>query len=73
MDETKAILNAILDGQQVTNAKLEAMELRLARVEGHVAEMKEQLNEVSGSVNYLVHKAGEHDRDIHVLKRKVAE
>lgn len=87
MDETTAILNAILEGQQVTHAKLDAMELRLARVEGHVAEMdkrlarvetygaetKEQLADVLSTEKYLVHKAGEHERDIYVLKARAGE
>lgn len=87
LDETKAILNAILEGQQAIGAKLEAMDLRLARVEGHVGEMDkrlgrveahvaqntEDLGDVLSSVKYLVHKAGEHERDIYVLKSKAGE
>ena len=40
------------------------------RVEGHVAATKEQLGDVQSSVTYLGHKAGEHERDIYVLKNK---
>lgn len=50
MDATKVILHAILEGQQVTNAKLEAMDLRLVRVEGHVADIHERLALVEGHV-----------------------
>ncbi|GJM74714.1 hypothetical protein HMSSN036_69300 [Paenibacillus macerans] len=58
-----AILHALREGQEVTNAKLDGMEQRLSLVEGEVKGVKE-------SVDFLVHKMGEHDRDLYVLKTK---
>lgn len=101
MDEAIGVLNAILEGQKVTHAKLEGMELRLSRVEGHLVKVDERLDriearldhveerlnlltdyavetrsrvtDVQSSLGFLVHKVGQHEHDIHVLKAKLAE
>lgn len=63
LKEMVAILHALREGQEVTNVKLDGMEQRLSLVEGEVKGVKE-------SVDFLVHKMGEHDRDLYVLKTK---
>ncbi|WP_156807473.1 hypothetical protein [Effusibacillus pohliae] len=40
----------------------------VAGLKQDVAEMKGQLDEVTQSAHYLVHKTGEHEREIYVLK-----
>lgn len=49
LKEMVAILRALREGQEVTNAKLDGMEQRLSRVEGEVTGIKV-------SVDFLVHK-----------------
>ncbi|MFW5434335.1 hypothetical protein [Paenibacillus apiarius] len=67
MEEVKGLLRAILENQQVTNAKLEAMEIGLAKFEG---ETKGNFEELQSQLDYIAGKLGEHDRDLYVLKRK---
>lgn len=63
LKEMAAILRAIRENQEVTNAKLDGIEMRLSSLEGEVKSVTE-------SVDYLVHKMGEHDRDLYVIKTK---
>lgn len=63
MDEIKALLKAVIENQAVTNAKLDAIEMRLAKNEGNVIEILSQLD-------YLAGKLGQHDRDLYVMKQR---
>ncbi|MFB5758835.1 hypothetical protein [Paenibacillus medicaginis] len=63
LQEMAALLRAIRENQEVTNAKIDGIELRLSSLEGEVKGVTE-------SVDYLVHKLGEHDRDLYVIKTK---
>ncbi|WP_148277924.1 hypothetical protein [Paenibacillus popilliae] len=66
MEEIKALLIAIIENQQVTNAKLDAMEMRQAKFEG---ETKGSFEDLQKQFDYIAGKLGEHDRDLYVLKR----
>ncbi|MFL1672180.1 hypothetical protein [Paenibacillus dendritiformis] len=67
MEEIKGLLRAIIENQQITNAKLDAMEIRLAKFEG---DTKGSFEELQSQLDYIAGKLGEHDRDLYVLKRK---
>lgn len=69
-DELNRVTSAILTSQEVSNAKLEAMELRLSNVEGG---LKKLSGDVNNSFDYLAGKAGEHDKYIHLLRKDVDE
>ncbi|MFK4473708.1 enoyl-[acyl-carrier-protein] reductase (NADH) [Paenibacillus sp. RC73] len=70
MEEIKQLLTALIERADVTNAKLDGIEMRLSTLEGEVKDAKEELADVKGSVDFLVHKMGEHDRDLYVIKTK---
>ncbi|MFK4304342.1 hypothetical protein ABH892_004482 [Paenibacillus sp. RC254] len=70
MEEIKQLLTALIERADVTNAKLDGIEMRLSTLEGEVKGAKEELADVKGSVDFLVHKMGEHDRDLYVIKTK---
>ncbi|MFC4769224.1 hypothetical protein [Effusibacillus consociatus] len=84
MNEIKTMLSTILENQKITNAKIEALTMDVRQLQGdvtvlkedgsvlkeNVAEIKTLLNEVSQSAEFLVHKTGEHEKEIFVLKRK---
>lgn len=67
MDEVKQLLRALIDAQQTTNAKLEAMEMRLVKFEG---DTKENFSELQSHLDYIAGKIGEHDMHLSILKRK---
>lgn len=71
LEEVKQNVNAIRASQEVTNAKLESMELRLSSVEGQLKELSMEVERINRSADYLAGKAGEHDKDIHLLKEDV--
>jgi len=60
MDETQEMLKAIL-------ARIEQ---ESAVNEGFRKEVRESLDEIRDSLKYLAGKIGEHDYDLHVIKRK---
>lgn len=61
--ELKDMLNALLEGQRVTNAKLEALA-------SDIVEIKEQVADISARVRFLTHKTAELEEDLFVVKHR---
>ncbi len=66
-NETNQMLRAVLESLAHVHAKLDAMDVRLARFEG---ETKGTFGELQSQLDYIAQKLGEHDRDLYVLKRR---
>lgn len=56
-------MKALLEGQRVTNARLEAMENRIDR-------MEKKQQDIQEDIRILVHKTGENTHEIIKLKRR---
>jgi predicted nucleic acid-binding Zn-ribbon protein len=81
--ELKEILDALMESRAIIEAKLEAMDsrltdmdVRLANVEGKldavaadVTTIKGQLGEMNARDQFIIHKMGEVEGDVHVLKK----
>ena len=51
MDEIKSMLKALLEGQQVTNAKLETLTHDVQQLQGDVRQLKDDMAEVKERLN----------------------
>lgn len=65
-EEIKGMLNALIEGQQVTNAKLEAMEKRMGSMEKRMESIEKQMDSIEGDIKDL--KTGQ-DRQIRILEK----
>jgi len=61
MDETKAMLNAILENQQMTNAKLEAMQMDIHHMKGDIVKLQQDMTIVKQDISDI--KSGQERQD----------
>lgn len=77
MEEIKGMLKAVLEAQQVTNAKIEAMGKRMETIEKRMeegfSELKQGQADIQEDIRLLVRDIGEHDFQIRRLKKRVME
>ncbi|MFD0710998.1 hypothetical protein [Paenibacillus sp. GCM10027626] len=68
MEEVKAMLRAIIENQAITNAKLDALEMKAAKFEG---EVRSNFRELQSQMDYLAGKLGQHDKDLYILRHNL--
>ncbi len=76
--EERDILRALYDGQRVAEAErksdralLEAIMAKLDGLMADVGAMKEEIGELNARDRYFIHKLGEHEAEISVVKHRL--
>jgi hypothetical protein len=57
----------------VFEEKLNAVIVNQLEMKADIQQIKEDVTTVKATVDFLVHKVGEHERDIYILKQKLFE
>lgn len=73
MEEIKKMLGAILENQQITNAKLDALALDVRKLQGEMKEVKEDIRTLKEDIRILKEDVRILKEDVRVLKEDMAE